>query len=429
MQFVPYNAFQKIMRLWDEVHPYNAAQIMKLEGAADYQRINQHWHETLTTLGVGRIVMDGARYAHVAWNGEPGAKFIDVAQPTGPLDEYLTTEINRPFLGPEYCPFRPFVFQENDSHYLGVIYHHWPADSGSIKTLLREWFRSIYDRPKRRVTPLIIPEKGYWHYFGPSPAKWSLFDGALSLLRYRARFSRVRQSPIRDDDDFTVRVSIHPQPDGMADRLLAAARRMGYTVNDIFLAAMAETCHVHGACPESGDRDELGLGTIVDLRMLADRSMDDLFGMFLGFTNTIVRRQDLTDWPRLLSRIANQTAFQKRTRASQSSILRMGGGLAEAHFIPARKWIDLYRRRMPMAAGISNINMNRHWTAEYCPRPIIEYLRIAPTSALLPMTFGTTTTGNKFNITMTRQMCYFDDAAAEKVLNSFVSRLMAVVNT
>jgi hypothetical protein len=426
MQFVPYNAFQKVMRLWDEVHPYNAAQIMKLQGRADYEKLNDHWHRTLSRLGIGRILMNGDRYAHVAWNGEPGSRFIDVAQPTCSLEDYLTTEINRAFVGPEYCPFRPFVTQEDDAHLVGVIYHHWPADSGSIKTLLREWFRSMYDPAKMRTTPLIVPDKGYWHYFGPDRAKWNVFEGFLSLLRYRARFSRVRQCPIHDDDNFTVHISVHPQPDGMADRLLAAARRMGYTVNDLFLAAMAETMHKHGVNEQTYDRDELGLGTIVDLRMLADRDMDDLFGMFLGFTNTIVRRQDLENWDRLLAQISNQTKFQKRSRASQASILRMAGGLAEAHFKPARKWIDLYRRRMPMAAGISNINMNRHWIAEYCPLPIIEYIRIAPTSALLPLTFGTTTTGSKMNITLTRQICYFDDLAAKRILDSFVCRLNTI---
>jgi hypothetical protein len=429
MQFVPYNAFQKVMRLWDEVHPYNAAQIMKLEGAADYARINQQWRQTLSTLGIGRIVMNGTCYAHCAWNGEPGQKFIDVAQPTCGLEDYLTTEINRPFVGPEYCPFRSFVLQENDAHYVGVIYHHWPADSGSIKTVLREWFRSMYDPAQRRRTPLTVPEKGYWHFFGPHRAGWVLSDGVFSLLRHRTRFSRVRQCPIRDDDDFTVHISVHPQPDGMAERLLASARSIGCTVNDLFLAAMAETMHRHGVNPQTGDRDELALGTIVDLRMLAKEDMDDLFGMFLGFTNTIVRRQDLDDWPRLLKRISNQSAFQKRTRASQASVLRMIGGLAEAHFLPARKWIDLYRRRMPMAAGISNINMNRHWTAEYCPSPIIEYIRIAPTSALLPITFGTTTTGKKMNITLTRQTCFFDDSAAQGILESFVKRLETVAPT
>jgi len=80
-----------------------------------------------------------------------------------------------------------------------------------------------------------------------------------------------------------------------------------------------------------------------------------------------------------------------------------------------------------MAAGISNINMNRHWTAEYCPSPIVEYIRIAPTSAQLPLTFGTTTTGKKFNVTMTRQACYFDDAAGQCVLDSFLSRLHRIV--
>ena len=54
MQFVPYNAFQKIMRLWDEVHPYNAAQIMKLEGAGNFERIDEHWRSTLSRLGIGK---------------------------------------------------------------------------------------------------------------------------------------------------------------------------------------------------------------------------------------------------------------------------------------------------------------------------------------------------------------------------------------
>jgi len=86
MQFVPYNAFQKIMRLWDEVHPYNAAQVMKLEGAADFDRLNSHWRQTLSTLGIGRVVMDGAQYAHAAWNGEPGHGFIRVEQPNCGLE-------------------------------------------------------------------------------------------------------------------------------------------------------------------------------------------------------------------------------------------------------------------------------------------------------------------------------------------------------
>jgi hypothetical protein len=427
MQFVRYNAFQKVMRLWDEVHPYNAAQIMKLEGEADYEKINTHWRKTLSTLGVGRIVMDGARYAHTAWNGEAGHQFINVAQPECGLEEYLSTEINRPFVGPEYCPFRPFVISDSGAHFVGVVYHHWPADSGSIKTLLREWFRSIYDPAKCRTTPLVIPEKGYWHYFGPGRGKWSLYEGVLSLMRHRVRFRRVRRTPISPGDDFTVKVSLHPQPDGMAEKLLAAARGMGCTVNDLFLAAMAEATHRHGANLPTRARDELALGTIVDLRMQAERNMDHLFGMFLGFTNTIVRRQDLEDWDRLLKRISTQTAFQKRTRASQASIVRMGGGLLEAHFLPARKWIDLYRKRMPMAAGISNINMNRHWTAEYCPSPIVEYIRIAPTSALLPLTFGTTTTGKKMNITMTRQVSLFDQAKADQVLGAFIDRLNLII--
>jgi NRPS condensation-like uncharacterized protein len=471
MEFVPYNAFQKIMRLWDEVHPYNAAQIMRLEGAADYERINAHWRKTLSTLGIGRVVMDGAQYAHTSWNGEAGHRFIRVARPylapregeapaeaqrtdglgTGRLvganetacpqahsaensdqenalrglEAYLTTEMNRRFEGREYCPFRPFVWQEPgaNEHYVGVIYHHWPADSGSIKTLLREWYCSMYCPQAARTEPLEIAREGYWHHFGPHRGAWELKDAILSLLRYRTRFSRARISPISDADDFTVRVRIYPQPDGLADQILATARRIGVTVNDIFLAAMAETCHRLGGNPLTAERDELALGTIVDLRMLAQQNMDHLFGMFLGFTNTIVRRQDLEDWPRLLKRISAQTSHQKRSGASQACVLRMIGGLAEAHFKTARQWVDSYRRNMPMAAGISNINMNRHWTARYCPSPLIEYIRVAPPSALLPMTFGTTTTGRKMNLVFTHQIALFNDEHAQRIVDSFVHRI------
>ena len=295
---------------------------------------------------------------------------LTLRSPRARLNEYLTTEINRPFLGPEYCPFRPFVIQEDDCHFLGVIYHHWPADSGSIKTLLREWFRSMYDPAKMPHDAADHPGKRILALFRPgSPAKWNLFEGVLSLLRYRTRFSPRASKPRSGTTTISpCNISLHPQPDGMADRLLAARRRMGYTVNDMFLAAMAETMPSFTASmPRHCDRDELGLGTIVDLRMLAERSMDDLFGMFLGFTNTIVRRQDLDDWPRLLSRIAKPDRVSKAHACLAGEHSAHGGADWPSRISSRRKWIDLYRRRMPMAAGISNINMNRHWTAEYCP--------------------------------------------------------------
>ena len=38
------------MRQWDHLHPYNAAQILKLTGQANPIHLQQSWHETLTTL-------------------------------------------------------------------------------------------------------------------------------------------------------------------------------------------------------------------------------------------------------------------------------------------------------------------------------------------------------------------------------------------
>src|SRR5205085_406189 len=52
MPAVRFNAFQRIMRLWDTLHPYNAAQVMKLAGAPDVERLRDAWARTLATLGL-----------------------------------------------------------------------------------------------------------------------------------------------------------------------------------------------------------------------------------------------------------------------------------------------------------------------------------------------------------------------------------------
>src|SRR5262249_5998531 len=145
------------MRLWDEVHPYNAAQVVKLQGAPDIERLSDGWRQTLSTLGIGRVVTDWAQYAHGPWNGDPGHRFVRVQKPRCRLGEHRTSEMNLRFEGREYGPFRPFVIAESGAHYVGVTYHHWVADSGSIRALLREWFRSIYDPASRRLAPLKIP--------------------------------------------------------------------------------------------------------------------------------------------------------------------------------------------------------------------------------------------------------------------------------
>ncbi|MCS7033028.1 MAG: hypothetical protein NZ561_03425, partial [Phycisphaerae bacterium] len=183
---------------------------------------------------------------------------------------------------------------------------------------------------------------------------------------------------------------------------------------------IAEAVDRFGANPPRPDRDELALGTVVDLRTRASRQLSDQFGLFLGFTTTIVRHQDLREFPRLLRTVANQNSWQKRTHAAEASLLRMAAGLLEAKLHSPRRWAELYRQRMPIAAGVSNVNMNRDWPGRRHPSPVTDYYRVAPTGPMLPLIFTPTTLGDRLNFLITRQIEQITDDQLTR-LAEFVS--------
>jgi NRPS condensation-like uncharacterized protein len=429
MQFVKLNAFQQIMRLWDRVYPYNAVQAFRVQGPADVERIADAWADTLQSMGVGWIVVRGNEFAHTApYNGDARAQ-VQVIPAGSSLNELLSQEMNatiNPDLG---SPFRAFVLQESaGTHCLGVTYHHWVADSASIRWLLHEWFLRLHDphgkRPSTR--PARIPAEGYWKLFGPDAARWTIDHAILELLRYRTRFCRARKvtPACAPGDDCSVTVSAHEVRAGIVPGLIAQAKQYRATMNDLLLAAVAQAVHRFGATPATRGRDELALGTVCDLRTRSDQQLDDAFGLFLGFTTTMLRPADLKDWPRLLRTVASQNAWHKQTKAPHTSMLRMAVGLAEARFVTPQRWAELYRHRMPIAAGTSNVNMNRDWAAPYHPSPILDYYRVTPTGPLLPLTFSLTTLGNKLNFVITRQNSLIDAQRQQCLAGSITKRLI-----
>src|SRR5687768_11801358 len=292
MEWATLNVFQRLARRWDALHPYNAAQVMTLAGAPDVPRLNGAWRETLGDLGLGRLTTAGDRYRFESLNGDVAlGRVHHVAAPVTSLDAFITDELNRRF-EPDEPPLRPFVIRNEDgSHHAGVVYHHWVADSASIRLLLREWFCRVYDPPAARRRPLRVATDGYWPSFGPSARGWTLDDGLLTSLRWSSRLKRVRRVNAPHFDDYRTHFSAHRLPDGMIEPLLAAARRSGVTLNDVFLAAVAEVCAAHGCLERARRRQDLALGSIVDLRARArdpaagDGAMSDVFGLFLGFTS------------------------------------------------------------------------------------------------------------------------------------------------
>ncbi len=439
MEMRPLNIFQRVMRIWEESHPYNAAQIMHLSGTPDPARITEAWNKVLESTGLGSAHVERGKFRYV-----PAPNQHVPVITTLSLEAHITFELNHAFTHSEThgtsrsaptttMPFRPFILPQENSYYLGIMYQHWVADSVSLRMLVREWFYRLFDPARASATPLHIPQGGFWRYFGPhrrdannKPA-WDITDGLRSILRSTGQFARARRLE-KDDPDHRVDCSLHRLPDGMIDNLLDSARRRRMTINDYLFAALARACDEHGATPRRSYRD-LSLGTIADLRATSSENLDNIFGMFLGFTTLFLPSSALRDSNRLLSAIAKQNTHHKKTGNAQASMLRMTVGYHQGRFLSPEKLSAFYRNYMPVAGGISNVNMNRSWAAQYHPTPLLDYIRVAPTGPMVPVVVGVTTIGKKFCFVLTRRVSLMDDTRAAAFASTFISELTALAKT
>ena len=417
------NVFQRLVRQWDTVHPYNAAQVLRIRAVPDPLAIRRAWQRALASLGIGPVRVTGQCYRYEAVNGNAERFDVPVLAAGTCLHAHLSNEMNRAF-GPEELPLRPFMLPlEDGSYYFGVVYHHWIADSASIRLVLREWFARAHDPAAAGDEPALIPLTGYWANFGPPKSRWRLSSQVLSLFRSASQFRGVRKLKTQNSADFDMRFLVRRLPAGTLPRLLAVARGNGVTVNDLFLAAIADVCNRFTPVRNIPRRKDLAIGTIVDLRARAKRDMSRVFGLFLGFANVICRREDLKNWPRLVREIAKQTRIHKESDTAQASSMWMFAALTAARFVPVQKTFRFYRKHMPLAGGISNVNLNTTWAAKYHPGLLLEYIRVSPTGPMVPLVFTPTTLGDDLLFGLTYRASLFTGDLPEKIAATFQLRL------
>src|SRR5581483_660141 len=174
------------------------------------------------------------------------------------------------------------------------------------------------------------------------PARWQLGEGILSSVRWTSRFRRVRRIEGARFGKLEVRFKLHQTPPGAIEGLRVASRAHGATANALFLAAIAEACNRFVPIQRTSRRQDLALGTIVDLRPMAREDLSDVFGMFLGFTSVICRPRHFRNWDALLSSVAIQSASHKESGVPQASVVRMLAGVAAGSVFSPEKVVGFY---------------------------------------------------------------------------------------
>ena len=419
------NIFQRLTRRWEAIHPYNAAQVMRIEGRVSVEDASNAWAEALRGLGLGRVQLARRTYRHEPLNGEFATYPLRVRESSACIAEFLTTELNRPFDQSDEPPFRPFLIHHENDFEFGVIYQHWIADSVSIQTVLREWFVRLFDPLAVRGKPMRQQPGGYWRLFG-SRGSWHIDETALAGFRSHMRHRRVRKVQTLGKQDYPSRVRLYRVDEGLIGRILSYARAQRCKVHDVLLAAICEACDRHLPTQPRSNRPDMSIGSIVDLRPQAGTALENTFGMFLGFSKVMCRPQDLRDWPRLLRTVASQNQVHKRNGIAQASMVWMGAAQLLDSVVSDEDLYRFYRKEIPTSGGLSNVNMNVGWAGKYAPQPLKEYWRISPTGPLAPLVFSTTTLGSSLFIALTCRDALLPTPLAEQLAETFLNRLRQV---
>lgn len=412
------NVFQSLMRHWERLGSYNAAQAMILRADVGAMSLEASLTRAFREAGVGNLRVDGDRYELF-----PPEQTVPVRRGYvgGSLESHLADGLNQPF-DDRQLPFRPFVVEEPGHVVAGIVYRHWVADSVSIRSLMRRWLTLA-------IEPHAVPEPpapplpgGYWHCAGPKHRAWSLLQGALDQARLSWELKRVRRLAGELSGSPSWSFRLLRLPEGTPARLRSAARSLGATVNDLLLACAARTVGELLPLDRVRSRPKLALGTIVDLRRSC--GIDDApFGLLLGFMQSVWRADELVDLTRAVRAAARCSTLARQRWHAQSCQLRMAIGLQLFRRWSVGKMVRFYRKRLPLAGGISNVNLDGSWVAARYPGVVLDYLRVSPTGPMMPLVFTPTTLRERMNVGFTWQRQCLGDETAARIAAAFVARI------
>jgi hypothetical protein len=439
------NAFQRLMRRWNTLGPYTAGQVMQVTGAADVERWQTAVQAVLAETGLGRpkVSVPDTQACFLPVGRVP------IDQPNATWYDHASAELNRPF-GPEDLPLRFFVVPAEpsarvpESHFLGVIYDHWVADSRAMRELMhRIYLRYAADgEAAAPLTPLTVENPSFRRLYRAHLGPWLRWSALRQSLRNIVAHRRAHRINLRDPLDFTSRLVYRQLPAGLIDRVHEWGRQRQASVNDVFLTVIAQTMG-RVTAPDRYrkrrrrlhlQRRQVALGTIVDIRDYAAQPLDQVFGLYLSSYSVVLERPEATDANTLVETIRLRT---QKIKADQGMV--RGFAALET----ARRWWDwfphprrqaqLFYKTIPITAGISNVKMSASWVqaaesdagdtvADATPR-VLDYLRISPVGPLLPLVFTLTTMGDRLSLCVTFRTTAFTEEQAGAIVDEFIARL------
>ena len=425
-----FNTFQRTMLLWDEMHAYNAVHVARVPAAPDAARLRRTLARVLEERGLTGLRID-AKAREFEFRGGPAVIELGVipdgGDPSAALRAEMERQINVRFdRSGEFTPFRFFAVPDGDSFWLGIVYFHAIADAEPTVHLARDFVADYANagapaKYERRNSPAETGGRG----------PWRLLLWLRKLLALPAQF-RAMRTAIRpggtDSDDFGNGLELFTLGSRELELLIAAGRRLGVTVNDLFLALLMGSLAPLCESARRPEREQISLGCIVNARRDLGISDGHDFGVVLGNFSVTCGIAETASVAGLARSIAAQTRRFKRGGFYLANALEMGLVLRMMSLFSTNQRRRFYPKNYPLWGGLTNMNLKKIPPDPAAVQPSSaaqpsDYLRTVSTGPVTPLVLSVTTFGKGVNLAVSYRTSVFSRPEISAVRERFTAAL------
>ena len=416
------NDLQRLMLGWDELHPYNALDLVEVRRPITAAEVQHAAEQERLLHGLGPARID-ARHGICIFQPEASRVQVETIEPLPDesteqtLERHMAVELNRRFLLAQDVPIRLAVVRTRPNPFVVFTYHHWLCDGLTggylFRRILARLLGIALDDEPRWVFADALDESaifGSWH-------RWP-FDTALAWELLREVVTSTTIYVPRHPDPFDPIVDVYllaTPPDALA-QVRRTARANGGTVNDVLMAVVARA--VDAVLPERRRQRwqrTLTLGNIVNMRPLASDALRHRAGNHLSFALMHCPPDLPRDFRQLIRHLHRQSARSKEGRYFLASLTAFRCTRLLWPWMPQRWRRSFVENGVRMTACLSNLVYPAEWYGPAWTDLLGTYWRGVPTGYTSPLLIGITTTRGVLTLQLTAHRSGYDAGQVQEI--------------
>jgi len=430
LEFARLNPFQEVMAYWETAHPYNAGQVVRLDGRVDVPALQAAIQTACQHAGVGTLVLDRhrRRYGYDRAGSIQLEVIVPGDSPADTLRRALTESLNARFPDGPHHPIRWSILEDpgTGSSLLITVWHHLAADEMSMRLLLRRVLNQYYGaQHPEDGHPLAVLPPSLSRAIGSRHRYLSQIAALGRIIRLRLAVRKVyRFKEVKTRGEGT-HIHLASLPPGLAGQLVTLCRSHGVTVNDLILAALGKVlARATAQARAHGSKRNLALGAAVSLRSVAPEALAHCFGVFLGHWITLLRRPDAA-LPALLRQIAVQTRAEKS--AQRAAVSQLGYSLLGlmSRWGSIRHDGQWYEKVYRLSGSVSNVRASTEWFG-HAGQHIREYCLVSPPGPAMPLVVASATLDDRLNLCLVARDAALSAAETGTLLDQLRAELIAI---